>query len=239
MQKDLVMSAIYFEEKGAELLKIIGMKKTEFAHRMGIKKQNVNTLFKTKNIETIRKAAEVLGVRFEMLIEYTAEPDLEEIEFLTNNDASAYCCLIQPDDIPSGNSKEDKRVRQDIIHLFYDSWRKKNPELKKLNLNLGDFINIRFVSIDETAAHASLKYLSTLAVLQLDAILTNAVLVRKTPSKSNNKNQRQFESMLIMQYNCVGVGLVKMTVGVRRSDKLKVQYCITAMSVDTQKKNGR
>lgn len=75
------MSAIYFEEKGAELLKIIGMKKTEFAHRMGIKKQNVNTLFKTKNIETIRKAAEVLGVRFEMLIGYTAEQDLEEIKF--------------------------------------------------------------------------------------------------------------------------------------------------------------
>ncbi len=46
------MAGVYFEEKGAELLKIIGLSKTEFAKRMGIKKQNVNALFRTKNIET-------------------------------------------------------------------------------------------------------------------------------------------------------------------------------------------
>lgn len=55
------MSAMYFEEKGAELLKTLCMSKAEFARRMGIRKQNVNVLFKTKNIETIRKAANVLG----------------------------------------------------------------------------------------------------------------------------------------------------------------------------------
>ena len=43
------------------------------------------------------------------------------------------------------------------------------------------------------------------------------------------KNRRSFERMLIMEYVCPGVGRVKMTVGVRRSDKAKVQYCITAI----------
>lgn len=67
------------------------------------------------------------------------------------------------------------------------------------NIALKEDINIRAVSLDETAAQASLTYLSTLAVLQLDAILTNAWLVRKVPSKQDSKNQRSFESMLIME----------------------------------------
>lgn len=73
------MSAMYFEEKGAELLKALCMSKAEFARRMGIRKQNVNILFKTKNIETIRKAANVLGVRFEMLVGYTSEQEICEV----------------------------------------------------------------------------------------------------------------------------------------------------------------
>ena len=78
-----------------------------------------------------------------------------------------------------------------------------------------------------------MTYLSTLVVLQLDAILTNAWLVKTVPSKQNTKNQRSFERMLIMEYICTGVGRIKMTVGVRRSDKTKIQYCITA--IDTSK----
>ena len=70
------MAGIFFEDNGVDLLKKVGMTKTEFARRMGIRKQNVNSLFKTKNLETIRKAADVLGVPFEMLIGYTSEPDL-------------------------------------------------------------------------------------------------------------------------------------------------------------------
>ena len=37
-----------------------------------------------------------------------------------------------------------------------------------------------------------------------------------------------------MSYNCPGIGLVKMMVGVKQSDKTKVQYCITA--IDTAKR---
>lgn len=73
------MNQIYFEAKGEALLERIGMTKAEFARRMGIRKQNVKALFKSKNLETIYKAAGVMGVPFEMLIGYIEEPDLSDI----------------------------------------------------------------------------------------------------------------------------------------------------------------
>ena len=54
------------------------MSKSEFARRMGIRKQNVKALFKTKNLGTIYKASEVLGVPFEMLVGYIEEPELNK-----------------------------------------------------------------------------------------------------------------------------------------------------------------
>jgi hypothetical protein len=224
------MNQIYFEANGEALLERIGMTKSEFARQMGIRKQNVKALFRSKNLETIYKAAAVMGVPFEMLVGYVEEPDLNEMPVApVIEDINE----IAEDDIPAGNTKEDRRKRQDLIYAFYMGWKRKNPEQKKYNIALRDDINIRAVSLDETAAQASLTYLSTLAVLQLDAILTNAWLVKTVPSKQGTKNQRSFERMLIMEYVCTGVGRVKMTVGVRRSDKTKVQYCITA--IDTGK----
>ena len=101
--------------------------------------------------------------------------------------------------------------RQSILYQFYQEWKRRNPDQKKYNMALKEDINIRAVSLDETAAHASQSYLSTIAVLHLDAILTNARLVQKTPSKPKTKNQRTFESMLIMEYVSPGIGRVKMT----------------------------
>ena len=224
------MNQIYFEANGEKLLERIGMTKSEFARQMGIRKQNVKALFRTKNLETIYKAATVIGVPFEMLVGYVEEPDLNEMPIVPVVEDTDE---IAEDDIPVGNTKEARRKRQDLIYAFYAGWKRKNPEQKKYNIALRDDINIRAVSLDETAAQASLTYLSTLAVLQLDAILTNAWLVKTVPSKQNTKNQRSFERMLIMEYVCTGVGRVKMTVGVRRSDNTKIQYCITA--IDTGK----
>ena len=226
------MNQIYFEAKGEALLKRIGMSKSEFARQMGIRKQNVKALFKTKNLETIYKASEVLSVPFTLLVGYIEEPDLSEIPVAPPDEEDEDTVeeqLITEDDIPTGDSTEDRRRRQALIYSFYNNWKRKNPEQKKYNLSLKEYINIRAVSLDETAAHASLTYLSTLAVLQLDAILTNAWLIKTVPSKGNSKNQRSFERILIMEYVCNGVGKVKMTVGVRRTDKTKVQYCITAL----------
>ena len=230
------MNQIYFEANGEKLLERIGMTKSEFARQMGIRKQNVKALFRTKNLETIYKAATVIGVPFEMLVGYVEEPDLNEMPIVPVVEDTDE---IAEDDIPVGNTKEARRKRQDLIYAFYTGWKRKNPEQKKYNIALRDDINIRAVSLDETAAQASLTYLSTLAVLQLDAILTNAWLVKTVPSKQNTKNQRSFERMLIMEYVCTGVGRVKMTVGVRRSDKTKTQYCITVIDAGKTKQEAK
>ena len=97
------------------------------------------------------------------------------------------------------------------------------------NLNLKAYINIRQISMIETVEHASKSYLSTLAVLQLDAILTNAKKDKIVPADKRTKNQAGYNKMMIMSYSCPGIGLVKLTVGVARRTLEKVQYCITAL----------
>ena len=131
--------------------------------------------------------------------------------------------------IPEGNTLEDIRERERIIREFYREWKEKNPSQRKYNLSLKEYINIRMVSIVETSEHAAKSYLSTLAVLQLDAILTGARKVSLKKPKPGNKNQQPFERIMIMEYDLVGIGTVKMTVGVRRRTQEKVQYCITAI----------
>ena len=124
--------------------------------------------------------------------------------------------------IPQGSSHEDIEARRKIISDFYHAWKKSNPSQRRYNLSLKEFINIRFVSITETCTHASRSYSSMLAVLQLDAILTNAKRV-STKRVKNNSNQKPFEKMIVMHYECVGIGIVKMTVGVRKRTHEKVQ----------------
>ena len=132
--------------------------------------------------------------------------------------------------IPEGNTLEDIKQREQIIRDLYREWKEKNPSQRKFNLSLKEYINIRMVSIVETSEHAAKNYLSTLAVLQLDAILVGAKKVSIKKVKPNNKNQQPFERMMIMEYEMMGLGTVKMTVGVRRRTQEKVQYCITAIS---------
>jgi len=135
--------------------------------------------------------------------------------------------------IPTGNSKEDVEVRKKIIKDFYKQWEKNNPSKKLYNYNLKDYINVRLISIQETAFKASCNYLSTLAVLQLDAILQLARKICVVNTKPKDKNQNQFEKMIRMEYNLVGIGKVSLIVGIKRPNrnkiKEKVQYCITAI----------
>lgn len=131
-------------------------------------------------------------------------------------------------EIPTGNNPEDIVVRREIIANLYRERKIANPTQKKFNLSLNEYINIRFVSITETCTHASRTCLSTLAILQLDAILTYAKKLGEVPAKPNG-NQKPFDKMIIMRYDCPGCIPVKMTVGVRRGNHEKVQYCITAI----------
>lgn len=132
--------------------------------------------------------------------------------------------------IPQGNNIEDIKEREQIIREFYREWKERNPLQRRFNLSLKEYINIRMVSIVETSEHAAKSYLSTLAVLQLDAILVGAKKISIKKPKEGNKNQKPFERIIIMEYELFGIGKVKMTVGVRRRTHEKVQYCITAIS---------
>ena len=133
--------------------------------------------------------------------------------------------------VPSQDSVEDRRTRSRLIRKFYFHWMARHEDRKVFNKTLNDYIHIKYISVNETAGHASLRYLSTLAVLQLDAILPNAVLKDSKPANTRTKNQKGFKRMLIMEYNCPAIGMVRLTVGQKASDDSKVQYCITAIDV--------
>ena len=179
------MKGIYFEEKGAALLEQRGLTKSEFARRMGIQRQNVNVLFKTNNLEIIARAADVLNVPLALLVGYAEEPDINEMPVPEcPKEVSGDVGEIRPEDVPVGDSTEDAEARRKIISRFYHEWKLRNQSLRKFNLSLNEYINIRFVSITETCTHASRNYFSTLAVLQLDAILTNARVVSTVKSKA-------------------------------------------------------
>ena len=227
------MKGIYFEEKGLALLEQRGITKSEFARRMGIQRQNVNVLFKTNNLEIIARAADVLEVPLALLVGYVAEPDVFDlsIEEIGVTDQGDYGVEIRPEDVPVGDTVEDRRIRSHLIRRFYFYWMGKHEDRKVFNKALNDYIHIKYISVNETAGHASLRYLSTLAVLQLDAILPNAVLKDKKPANTKTKNQKGFKRMLIMEYNCPAIGVVRLTVGQKASDDSKVQYCITAIDV--------
>jgi hypothetical protein len=125
-------------------------------------------------------------------------------------------------DIPTGRTKEDIKIRERIIKDFYAQWIAEHPEKRIFNVTLSKYICVKFLSINETYEKASRSYESTLAVLRLTEILQNAKLISELPAKRNTKNQKQFEKLLMMQYENI-----KLTVGVQRSNQDLVQYCIT------------
>ena len=75
---------LYFEEHGERLLKSKDITKAEFARRLGICKQNVNSIFSTKSVIVLRKVAQVLDIPFELLISYPEEPDYTGCEFYSD-----------------------------------------------------------------------------------------------------------------------------------------------------------
>jgi hypothetical protein len=132
--------------------------------------------------------------------------------------------------IATGDTTEDKKQRKRFIMDFYKKWETANPQKQVFNKSLKEFINIRFVSVDETVGHASYKYLSTLAVMFLTEILEKAKQ-KGAPKNANpaKKNQKGFEKIITMEYPKETIGTIKLTVGVKRGTKEKIQYCVTAI----------
>ena len=127
-------------------------------------------------------------------------------------------------EIPQGNSREEVKLRDQIIKDFYAGWIAENPEKKMWNEDLQDYILVKYLSITETAEKAARQYESTLAVMRLSELLTKSKKVAEVPPKKNTRNQKPFLKMYIMQLDNI-----KMTVGLQKSTSDKVQYCITAL----------
>jgi len=131
--------------------------------------------------------------------------------------------------IPTGDTTEDKKQRKQFIVDFYGQWIAVNTTKQIFNKSLNDFINVRFLSLQETAGHASHTYKSTIAVTYLTEILENAKRITSVKPKLENKNQQRFSEMIVMQHSKKVFGKIKLTVGVLKGSKQKVQYCITAI----------
>jgi len=136
-------------------------------------------------------------------------------------------------EIPQGRTKEEIQHREKFIKDFYANWNAANPEKRIYNTHLQAFIYVRFLSIQETAEKAARSYKSTLAVTYLTEILELAKMVINTKPKEGNKKQSRFSDVIIMQYSKKNFGKIKLTVGVLRGSREKVQYCITAIEKTT------
>ena len=132
--------------------------------------------------------------------------------------------------ITLGDTTADKKQRKRFIMDFYKMWETENPQKHIFNKSLKDFVNVKHISVKETTGQASHRYASTLAVTHLSEILENAIQ-KGVPQNTNSKkdNQKGFEKIIIMEYNRKELGRIKLTIGVKRGTKEKVQYCITAM----------
>ena len=136
-------------------------------------------------------------------------------------------------EIPQGRTREEIQQREKIIKDFYAMWNAANTTKHVFNVELNDFIHVRFLSIQETAEHAAFTYKSTLAVTYLTEILEKATVEKRVKPKPNNQNQKRFSEIIIMQYNKRAFGKIKLTVGVLRGSRKKLQYCITAIEKTT------
>jgi len=129
-------------------------------------------------------------------------------------------------DIPTGRTKDEIKVREQLIKDFYAQWIAEHPDKKVLNKALGRNICVKFLSINETYEKAARSYDSTIAIFRLTEILQNATFVEELQAKRNTRNQKQFEKLLVMRY-----GKIKLTVGLQRSNQDLVQYCITVPQI--------
>ena len=126
-------------------------------------------------------------------------------------------------EIPSGTSREDAKARKQIIKAFYAKWIVANPKKRVWNKALGDYIHIKYTSINETAGQASISFESTHEVLRLSEILARAIKVKTMPPKKDDKNQKPFTKILVMRQKTA-----TLIVGLQRSTGEYVQYCISS-----------
>lgn len=75
-----ILENTYLETHATDLLREIRLTKAAFAEKMGVKAQNVNKVFETKNVNTLMRAAQVLGVSLDYLISGSKPDDASTID---------------------------------------------------------------------------------------------------------------------------------------------------------------
>ena len=72
------MATNNYSERILELMRIKGLSKSDMGDSMGVKKQNVNLLLETNNVEKLMGIAKVLGVSLNDIVgEYDTEPEVK------------------------------------------------------------------------------------------------------------------------------------------------------------------
>lgn len=169
--------------------------------------------------------------------------ELEEFDFqsfMVCDDSELSYGSIEYDEngIPKGRSLEEIRQRESLLSHFLHQWSEAQLGDRKIyNVNLKEDILIVGKSVAEIIQHSSKRYLSTLAVFQMEEVVSKAYPARRVPVKQGNGKQSEFSHMLIMTYKHEVLGTVKVTVGVRfrkttdNPDELpkKVEYGISVL----------
>ena len=138
--------------------------------------------------------------------------------------------IMKNNKIPQGQTKDEMQIRKKIIKDFYAIWNAANPTKQIYNSCLKEFINVRYLSINETAEMASKRYLSTFVVTHyFTEILELAKEIRRTKPKQKNQNQKRFSEIIALEYNKEAIGTIKLTVGILKGSRQHIQYCITAI----------
>ena len=98
--------------------------------------------------------------------------------------------------IPKGRGKTEIKIRENVVWAILGKWLSKNPQKRKRNIDLDDYIYLRFDGMQETVNKAARSYKSTMAVFALDFLLEHAIKVGN--DKPRSKRQGKFTEMLIM-----------------------------------------
>ena len=140
--------------------------------------------------------------------------------------------------IAFGSTPDDMKNRKRFIIDFYTNWIIANPAKRVFNKSLQNYIEVRFISIQETASKAAIRYKSTITITFLTEILENAVTIgNPLEPKKENVKQKRFSRIFIMAYKKENFGDIKLIVGELRGSGQKIQYCITAIENDYQTRN--
>ena len=128
-------------------------------------------------------------------------------------------------EIPQGSTREDIKVRRQIIKDFYAEWIATHPEKRVWNRSLKAYIVVKNISTNEALGHAPRYADATLAQLQLSTVLAEAVYIENRPPKYGDKNQKSFSKMFFLRWQ-----VSRVVVGLQTTTKDYVLYCISGGS---------